>query len=116
MGKGEFVAVEAIKLTMLLYAEFCVMSSKRTEGSNVWMIIHDKKSIYHRFTGATVGVAPVQSLVLQSRHARQNLALQELQRRAAAGGDVCHLLGEAQLLDRRRRVATADDGHRPRIR
>ena len=39
------------------------------------------------------------------------LALQEFQRSAAAGGNVGHLVGKAQLLDGRRRIAAADDGH-----
>merc|ERR1711908_155457 len=44
--------------------------------------------------------------LLQRRDAGQDLALEELERGTAAGGDVRHLLGEAGLLDRRDRVAT----------
>ena len=37
-------------------------------------------------------------------------ALEELQRSAAAGGDVGHLIGKAQLLNSSCGVAAADDG------
>ena len=40
----------------------------------------------------------------------EDLALQQLQAGAAAGGDVAHLLRHARLLHRRHRVAAADDG------
>ena len=48
--------------------------------------------------------------VEQAGHAGQLLALHELQGGAAAGGDVAHLVGVAQLLDGSRAVAAADDG------
>src|SRR5262249_39346606 len=46
---------------------------------------------------------------LERRQTRQLLALQELQRCAAARRDVRDLVGEAALLHRRHRVAAADD-------
>ena len=48
--------------------------------------------------------------LLERGHAGQDLALEELERGAAAGGDVRHLLSETSLLHRRNRVAAADDG------
>src|SRR5439155_10853927 len=42
-------------------------------------------------------------------HAGQHLALDELQRRAAAGRDVAHSVGYASRLDRRDQIAAADD-------
>merc|ERR1719424_676429 len=48
--------------------------------------------------------------VLERGHAGQDLTLEELERGAAAGGDVRHLLREASLLDSRDGVAAADDG------
>ena len=58
----------------------------------------------------------------QRRDARQRPAAEELERRAAAGRDVRDAVGDAGLLDRRDRVAAADDrralhrGHRLRDR
>ena len=49
-------------------------------------------------------------LIQKAGYARQLLALQELQGRAAAGGDMGHLVGIAQLGHSRRAVAAADDG------
>ena len=51
-------------------------------------------------------------LIQQARNARQFLTFQELQRSAAAGGNVRHFIGEAELLDRSGRVTAADDRHR----
>src|SRR5699024_1803232 len=51
-------------------------------------------------------------LVLQAGDARQFQALEELERTAAAGGDVGHLVRKAQLLNRSRRVAAADERDR----
>merc|ERR1719424_1504077 len=48
--------------------------------------------------------------VLERGNARQDLALEQLERGAAAGRDVRHLLGEAGLLDRGHGVTAADDG------
>ena len=39
-------------------------------------------------------------LIQQARNARQLLTFQELQRSTAAGGNMRHLIGEAELLDR----------------
>ena len=56
----------------------------------------------------------------QRRDAGQRPAAEELERRAAAGRDVRDPVGDAGLLDRRDRIAAADDGraldvrHRPR--
>ena len=47
--------------------------------------------------------------VLQRGDAGQLSSLEELERGAAAGRDVGHPVGEPSLLDRRRRVAAADD-------
>src|SRR5437764_3778621 len=44
--------------------------------------------------------------------AGQRLALQEFQRRAAAGGEMADALGVAELLQRGDRVAAADDDRR----
>ena len=44
------------------------------------------------------------------------LALDQLERRAAAGRQVRDLVGEAELLERRGRVAAADDGRPGRVR
>ena len=46
----------------------------------------------------------------QGLDAGQRLALDELERGAAAGADVGHLVGQPELLDRRHGVAAADDG------
>mmetsp|Transcript_9349 Transcript_9349/g.22432 ORF Transcript_9349/g.22432 Transcript_9349/m.22432 type:complete len:217 (+) Transcript_9349:130-780(+) len=48
--------------------------------------------------------------LLERGDARQHLALEELERRAAARRDVRHALRDARLLDGRDRVAAADDG------
>ncbi len=48
-------------------------------------------------------------LGVQRGHARQRLALQQLQAGAAAGGDVAHPRGQARLLHRAHGVAAADD-------
>src|SRR6185436_5874460 len=45
----------------------------------------------------------------QRRHAGQHAAAEELQRRAAAGGDVGDLVGHAGLGDRGNGIAAADD-------
>src|SRR5579884_3620421 len=55
------------------------------------------------------------SLVVQRGDAGQRLAFQELQRGAAAGGDMGHFAGQAERLDRRDRVAAADDADGPAI-
>ncbi len=55
-------------------------------------------------------------LIQQARNARQLLTFQELQRGAAAGGDVRDLVGEAELFDRSGRVAAADDRDRAGLR
>jgi alpha-1,2-mannosyltransferase len=47
----------------------------------------------------------------QRRQPRQFNPLQHLQRRAAPGGNVRHPVCQAGLVDRRHRVAAADDGH-----
>eukprot|EP00964_Phaeocystis_antarctica_P164350 scaffold142275_cov60-Phaeocystis_antarctica.AAC.1 len=59
---------------------------------------------------AAVSVSRQRLGLLERGHAGQDLALEELERGATAGGDVRHLLGEASLLHRRDRVAAADDG------
>ena len=51
-------------------------------------------------------------VVQQDGDAWQLAALEELERRAAAGRDVGHLVGQALLLDRGHRVAAADDDGR----
>ena len=48
-------------------------------------------------------------LIQQARDARQLLTFQELQRSAAAGGNMRHLIGKAELFDRSGRVSAADD-------
>ena len=48
----------------------------------------------------------------QHGHAGQLAALEELERRAAAGRDVGHPVGQALLGDRRDRVAATDDDRR----
>ena len=50
--------------------------------------------------------------IQQHGHPRQLAPLEELERRAAAGRDVGHLVGQALLGDRRHRVAAADDDRR----
>ena len=50
-------------------------------------------------------------LVLQACDARQLQTLEELQRSAAAGRDVGHLISKAQLLNSSCGVAAADDGN-----
>ena len=52
----------------------------------------------------------------QRRHARQHLAFDELERRAAAGRDVAELVGHARLLDGLDRLAAADDRGSRRVR
>src|SRR5262245_49812179 len=47
--------------------------------------------------------------VRQGCHTREHAAAEELQRRAATGGDVSDLVGEAGFLDRGNRVAASDD-------
>src|SRR5436853_4689458 len=47
---------------------------------------------------------------IQNVQRREVPALQELQRRPAAGADVADLVGQAELLDGRRAVAATDDG------
>ena len=49
----------------------------------------------------------------QRGDAGQGLALEELERGAAAGADVAHLLGEAELLDGGHRVAAAPTDRGP---
>merc|ERR1719424_2364576 len=51
--------------------------------------------------------------LVERRDAREDFALEELERRAAARGDVGHLVREARLLDGRDGVAAADDGDAP---
>jgi hypothetical protein len=46
----------------------------------------------------------------QDLDAREDLALEHLERGAAAGGDVVDAVGEAGLVDRRDAVAAADQG------
>ena len=46
---------------------------------------------------------------LEHRDGRQRLAFEELEERAAAGGDVADPVGDAELGDRRERVAAAGD-------
>src|SRR3990172_12556998 len=48
--------------------------------------------------------------VLQDNHAGKFLPFEELERGSAAGGDVCDLVRQAGAVDRRDRVASADDG------
>ena len=48
----------------------------------------------------------------RARDARQRLAFEELERRAAAGRDVRHRVGEPERVRGRRRVAAADDADR----
>jgi len=55
-------------------------------------------------------------LIQQCGHAGQFPALKKFERRAAARGDVRHLLGDARLLDRAGGIAAADDGHRIGLR
>ena len=50
------------------------------------------------------------SLFVEAGDAGKHFALKELERGAAAGGDVCHPVGVAELFDRRGGVAAADDG------
>ena len=66
--------------------------------------------------GGVAHLAASGSTVQEHRHARQLAALEELQRRAAAGADVGHLVGQPLLLDRRHRVAAPDDDRRRRPR
>src|SRR5690348_13168141 len=47
---------------------------------------------------------------------RKRLALQELEERAARRGDVIHVAGDAELVDRRDRVPAAGDGKGLRAR
>src|SRR5262245_35567804 len=47
--------------------------------------------------------------ICQCGDAWKRTAAQELERRASAGGDVRDAIGEARLLDRRDRIAAADD-------
>ena len=54
-------------------------------------------------------------LMAERLHARESLALDQLQRRAAAGGHVRDAVGEPELGHRGRGVAAADDGHGIRI-
>ena len=49
----------------------------------------------------------------QRLDSRQLLALQQLQRGSASGREPVHPIGEAELLERRDRVAAADHGGRP---
>ena len=60
------------------------------------------------FAFALTGAGPIGSTV----DARQLAALEELERRAAAGRDVGHPVGQALLGDRRDRVAATDDDRR----
>ena len=50
--------------------------------------------------------------IVQARDAGEHFAFKEFEGSAAAGGDVGHLIGKAELLRGRRAVAAADDGRR----
>src|SRR3954447_6078818 len=54
--------------------------------------------------------------IVERLHAGQALALEQLERGAAAGREVVHLVPEAEAHQRRRRVAAADDRGAPRAR
>ncbi len=53
--------------------------------------------------------------LLQDFHGRQDLALDELEERAATGGNIGDPLGDAVLVDRRQGIAAAGDGERRAI-
>ena len=59
-----------------------------------------------------LGLLGLDRAIEQDRHAGQLAALEELERRAAAGRDVGHPVGQALLGDRRDRVAATDDDRR----
>src|SRR5690606_29050627 len=65
-------------------------------------------------------VSTLSALTIGAGFERRNrwelLSLQELEKRATRGGDVVDPLGDAELVDRRHRVAAAGDGERLRIR
>ena len=48
--------------------------------------------------------------LVKSINTREDLALEELEGSTAAGGDVAHLVGKAELLNSRDGIATANDG------
>src|SRR5215204_4409660 len=56
------------------------------------------------------------SCVIQHLHARQRLALEQLERRATAGREVVHVVREAELREGGPRVAASDDGRARRVR
>ena len=74
----------------------------------------------HGLAGAGAPPAPRRRVSpgagLQHRHGRQRLALEELEERAARGRDVGDAVGDAELVDRRERVAAAGDRERARTR
>src|SRR3954451_3548775 len=53
---------------------------------------------------------------LERRDRRECLAFEEFEERAAGGGDVVDVAGDAELVDRRDRVAAAGDGVSLRFR
>ena len=63
-------------------------------------------------SGRRVGQPSDVAAFAQCREARQVAELQQLQRRAATGRHVVDVVVEAELGQRRRRVAAADDGER----
>src|SRR3954454_2453319 len=54
------------------------------------------------------------SRIVERLHAGERLALEQLERRAAAGREVAHLVGEAEAHERGRGIAAADDGRATR--
>src|SRR5260221_4165502 len=61
---------------------------------------------------ANTGLTGTALLVVENGDARQRLALEELERRTAAGGNVAHFRCESGLFHRRRRIAATHDGRR----
>ena len=89
-----------------------LISSTRATASEVVLYIFQLPAISLRICSRDRHQIPPSLLAQVSVDARQLLALEELERGAAAGRDVGDLVGEAVLLDGRDRVAAADDGDR----
>lgn len=64
------------------------------------------------FQTAFFYIKPFTRRVFQSGYGRQLFAFQELKERAAAGGDVADLFGNAEFGNRRQRVAAARNRER----
>src|SRR5581483_6225407 len=75
-------------------------------------VTRSPRSLSHALVTAVTTDRFLLRAALQHRHCRQLLALEELEERAAARGDVADALGDAELVDRGERVAAAGERER----